>query len=285
MKIGATIVKEEIGYWEPRLSKNEWMRIFPNSDGMLPAWTDERFMYMKRVGGDPFASTKIDGDPDKIKALRAHLLKLPDWVKTLYLTDRHEPEGDYTAASYKAHFKLFYDMIKGLPGDIRGRVKAGPVLTRQATENSGGLGTYATYDPRVGDFFGVDMYGNSWGSPGTEAATSYVDPKAFLAKVKAYDAGSRPKMFPEIGYIGLPFDKDGSKRAAWLGGITEELKTWSNFIGYIWWNANGKTGSKIDGLGTKRYFQLDRRHTGTDGSYATLSPAHPLNKLNGYKAI
>lgn len=285
MKIGATIVKEDIAYWEPKLQKNEWMRIFPNSDGMLPDWSDARFKYMERVGGDPFASTKIDGDPDKIAALRKRLLTLPAWVKTLYLTDRHEPEGDLSAKSYRAHFKAYYDMIKGLPSAIRSRVKAGPVLTRQATENSGGLGTYATYDPGVGDFFGVDMYGNSWGSPATQAATSYTDPKAFLAKVKLYDAGSRPKLFPEIGYIGLPFDKDGSKRAAWIAGITEELKTWSNFTGYIWWNAIGKSGSSLSGVGTKRYFQLNRRHTGSDGSYVTLNPALPLNKLNGYKGI
>ncbi len=285
MKIGATIIKEEIGYWEPKIFKNEWMRIFPNSDGMLPDWSDARFKYMERVGGDPFASTKIDGDPAKIKALRERLLTLPAWVKTLYLTDRHEPEGDLSASAYRAHFKLYYDMIKGLPSGIRSRVKAGPVLTRQATENSGGLGTYATYDPGVGDFFGVDMYGNSWGSPSSSAATSYVDPKTFLAKVKAYSTGTRPKMFPEIGYIGLPFDKDGTKRAAWIEGITEELKTWSNFVGYIWWNADGKLGSSISGLGTRRYFQLNRRHTGSDGSHVTLSPAYPLNKLNGYKGI
>lgn len=285
MKIGATVVKDDIGYWEPKLAKNEWMRIFPNSDGMLPSWTDPRFEYMKRVGGQPFASTKLDGDTAKISQLRQRLLALPSWISTLWLTDRHEPEGDLSAASYKGHFKQYFDMIKGLPAAIRSRVKAGPVLTRQATENSGGLGSYATYDPGVGDFFGVDMYGNSWGSPGTQAATSYTDPKTFLSKVKLYDTHGRVKLFPEIGYIGLPFDTDGSKRAAWIGGITEELKTWTDFVGYIWWNADGKQGSSIAGLGTKRYFQLDRRHTGTDGSFKTLNPALPLNKLNGYKGI
>lgn len=287
MKIGATVDKDQISYWEPKLQKNEWMRIFPNSDGLLPSWTDPRFEYMKRCGGQPFASTKIDGDSDKIAALRAKLLTLPSWIPTLWLTDRHEPEGDLPggATAFKGHFKQFFNMIKGLPANIRSRVKAGPVLTRQATENSGGLGTYATYDPGVGDFFGVDMYGNSWGSPATQAATSYQDPKTFLAKVKAYDTGGRPKLFPEIGYIGLPFDTDGSKRALWIQGITEELKTWSNFVGYIWWNADGKQGSSISGLGTKRYFQLDRRHTGTDGSYKTLNPAPPLNKYNQYKSI
>jgi hypothetical protein len=287
MKIGATIVKEEIGYWEPKLQKNEWMRIFPNSDGLLPSWTDPRFEYMKRVGGQPFVSTKIDGDNAKITALRNKLLTLPSWISTLWITDRHEPEGDLSggASAFKSHFKEFYDMIKGLPSAIRSRVKAGPVLTRQATENSGGLGTYATYDPGVGDFFGVDMYGNSWGS-GDQAATSYVDPKTFLAKIKAYNTGTRPKLFPEIGYIGLPFDTDGTKRATWIGGITEELKTFSNFIGYIWWNAEGKSGSSLVGVGTKRWFQLDRRHSGTSGSpYKILNPAHPLNKLNSYKNI
>lgn len=287
MKIGATIDKDEIGYWEPKLQKNEWMRIFPNGDGLLPSWSDPRFAYMKRVGGDPFVSTKIDGDNAKISALRTQLLGLPSWISTLWITDRHEPEGDLPggASSFKSHFKEFYDMIKGLPTGIRSRVKAGPVLTRQATENPGGLGTYSTYDPGVGDFFGVDMYGNSWGSPSTKAATAYVDPKTFLAKIKAYNTGSRPKLFPEIGYIGLPFDTTGSKRAQWIEGITEELKTFSNFLGYIWWNADGKAGSSLEGVGTKRYFQLDRRHTGTNGSYATLNPPLPLNKFNGYKSI
>ena len=51
------------------------------------------------------------------------------------------------------------------------------------------------------------------------------------------------------------------------------------------WNANGKEGSVINGLGTKRYFQLDRRHTSPNGTYKLLSPALPLSKLNGFKTI
>ncbi len=58
---------------------------------------------------------RLDGDTTKIKALRTRLLDLPDWISTLWLTDRHEPEGDFTASQYKAHFKQYFDAIKGLP--------------------------------------------------------------------------------------------------------------------------------------------------------------------------
>jgi hypothetical protein len=137
------------------------------------------------------------------------------------------------------------------------------------------------------------MYDNAWRPGGGSAATRYTPAAEFLKKVKAYRYDRddvRPRCFPELGAVGLPFDRDGSARADWLQDIHNEVSTWNTdtvgfpFLGYIWWNAEGTKGDRIDGIGRQRYFQLDRRHvwkSDTDESpWEFLDPALPLEKFN-----
>jgi hypothetical protein len=267
MLIGQTNAANYNAEWANRLLGVDWMRIFPNSSGLPPAWDDSRVAFIEAYGGSPFLSTKCDGDPAKIAEVMAHLEDMPAWItgvpgRYVWITDRHEPEGDIPAATYIDNIKTFITAVNALSAPIRAKVKVGPVLTRQWTENTAGR-SYATHDPGSawGDFFGVDMYANSW--------QPLPDPAAFTAGVKAYryDAGdTRPRCFPELGAIGYPTDTTGSARAAWMQGLQAELASWTQadqgwpFAGWCWWNEEGKSGGATAGLGTHRWFQLDRRH-------------------------
>jgi hypothetical protein len=289
LKVGATINKSYITYWQPKLQVNNWMRIFPNSLGTLghkfpPPWTDTRFTYMQQMGGDPFISSKLLGDLTYLEQLRQHIINMPSWINTLWITDHHEPEGDITPEAYKSNFTTFWtECIQKLPAATRARVKAGPILTNINTEDSFG-GNYALHDPGVGDFFGVDAYVRSYtGSPAT-VRTSYPDPATYYTQIKNYNTGGRPKCFPEVGAIGIPADTTGSMRAAFIQALNAELKTWPNFIGWIWWNHDGTaSASNLPPIGKQRWFQLDRRHTGggtTFDDYVLLDPPLPLNAYN-----
>lgn len=298
MKIGATLDKTAISYWQPKLSKNNWMRIFPNkaypeltndNRRFPPVWTDSRFTYCQTVGADPFISCRCESDATLLANLRQHLIDMPSWIKTLWITDHHEPESDISPEAYKSNFLAFWNMIQGLPAATRARIKAGPILTNINTEDKF-AGDYAVHDPGVGDFFGVDTYARSYAGSPAGVITSYPAVPAFLSKIKAYNSGSRPKCFPELGAIGIPADTTGSMRATWIQQVHDEVKTWSGFLGWIWWNDDGTSGSALPGspgIGSARYFQLDRRHTGandatlgTGNAYATLNPALPLNTYN-----
>lgn len=300
MRVGATLEKSELGYWEDKLEQNHWMRVFPNTDGLIPVTSDARYQYLletqpagKRV---VFVSSKvyakyggaylagIDICLDRIKAL------IDAGFDEVWYAEHHEAEADMTPAQYHSIQNQMFDKIETLPANYRVKVKAGHIATRQWTEQSGkGNFDYGTYDTGRGDFFGVDMYGNSWGSPATTVTTAFTPVGTFLQYVKAYRKSandSRIRVFPELGYIGAPFDTTGSARAAWIQAIHDEVKTWKvstvgfDFAGWIWWNTAGKAGASLTGAGTVRWFQLDRRHTGTDGSYTTLNPPLPLQKFN-----
>lgn len=294
-RVGATPPKNAFPAWEPRVPVNQWIRIFPQSDGTLPPWDDFRFAYCQRAGAIPFLSTKIDGDATKLAALRQRLIDMPAWITVVYITDRHEPEGDLSADAYKANFNAFGNMIEGLPAATRTKVRYGHILTRQWTENTAGR-TYTTHDTGRGDWFGIDMYANAYGSNGA-AATSYPDPATFLSRVKAYRYDSndtRPRVFPELGAVGLPYDTDGYARAAWLQGVADQLDTWSaaaqgwRFDGFIWWNMDW-SGASIPGMGTLRAYQLDHR-TGGSGTtadpykYVTI-PGNPPPPLATFNAV
>lgn len=294
MRVGATCKKGEkdsgLPYWQARLVGMDWMRVFPDGDGLPPSWDDERFDMIQHYGAEPFVSTKIDGDNAKIAELGTRLQAMPAWITRLWLTDRHEPEGDnITPAQYIANYKEVWAMVNGLPAAIRARIKCGPVLTRQWTENTAGR-TYKTHDPgpAFSDFFGVDMYMNSWKS-GSTAATAYTDAATFLSKFKAYryDATDvRPRMFPEFGAIGLPDDTTGAGRAAWMQAVHDQLVTWTEaaqgwpFLGYLWWNAEGKSGDSIARLGIHRWFQLDRIHTSGPLQYTVTVDGKPVVKTD-----
>ena len=285
--VGATMQKADLAKYEPMLARNGMMRIFPNSDGLPPAWSDPRFAYCQRNGTIPFVSSNIDGDSSKFAAMKQWIIDMPSWVTQLYLTDRHEPENNYPNLpdTYKSNWTAWWNAcIVALPATTRAKVKAGHVLTRQWIEGGATKGNdnYAQYDTGLGDFYGVDFYMDSWkpggGTNSTLVADAYKDPVAFLAKFKAYrfnTSDTRDRIFPEMGAIGIPADTDGSLRAAWIRGICTELDSWTvaaqgwRFIGWIWWNNVGTGGSSLTPIGTTRYFYLDQRQI-DNGGLATL---------------
>lgn len=308
MLIGATLEKSEISYWQNKVLNNAWMRVFPNSDGLIPVTSDERFQYAKAKGMRTiYVSSKIRAKYSGSYSAGLAIVKtrLEALVDTgdfdmIYYTEHHEPEGDLndsnppwpSVSAYKADQLAAFAMVDSITPAKRAKIRVGHAHTRQWTEsNQSGKGkyNYKTWDTGQGDFFGIDMYHDSW-KPGTSQAVSTpVAPDTFLqyAKSYKYDANdTRPRLFPELGLIGMPTDTDTSVRAAWLQGVHNQLKTWGpattgwEFIGWIWWNTEGTSGSPLEGLGTKRWFQLDRRHTGNTGSYTIVSDAKALQTWN-----
>jgi hypothetical protein len=298
--LGATMKKEDIAEYEPKLSSNKIFRIFPNGTTNLPPdWTDPRFAYAQRAGAIPFVSSNIDGDSSKFPTLRQWLINMPSWVQYVYITDHHEPENDtdkgLTVENYRANFTLWWnEVIAKLPAATRAKVRAGHILTRQWTENTAGR-TYDTYDTGLGDFFGVDMYANTWGSPSTTVATTFPDPAAFVDRFKAYKKNAqdtRDRIWPEWGAVGIPADSDGSARAKWMRDIAAILDTWEpsttgwKFIGAIWWNNKGTTSPTSltgnPGIGKLRYFYLDKKQTGVDTEPVAIpgSPPAPIAAYN-----
>ncbi len=297
MRIGATMKKEELSEWTGRLAGVDWMRIFPNgSTNLPPDWTDPRFVYCQDMSADPFLSSKIDGNDAKIATLLAYLEAMPAWIKdnparSVWITDRHEPEGDLAggASAYIANITKFINAINTLSAPIRAKVKVGPIQTRQWTENTAGR-VYKTHDPGPipgCDFFGIDMYPNSW--------QALPDPATFLATVKGYrydGTDTRMRIFPELGAVGYPGDGTGQARADWMQAIQDQLVTWSQavngfpFGGWCWWNAEGKSGDSVAGIGTRRWFHLDRRHNGLPYTYYDSALAKNVtDPEGGYDAL
>lgn len=309
--IGATMKKADIPTYEPKLTGNQMFRIFPNSDGLPPAWNDPRFAYAQRMGAVPFVSSNIDGDTSKFAAMRTWIINMPSWVKVLYVSDRHEPENNakdgLTREKYLANFKAWWNAcIASLPAATRARVKAGPILTKQWVEQAGkGDNDYGLYDPmkQLGlktDFFSSDHYHNSW-KPGssenaTKVAEAYMDPTAFFAIFKAYKAPTvggvvddRERVFAEWGAMGIPLDPDGSKRAKWITDCAKVFDTWTQastgwrFAGACWWNNQGTSGPSLTPIGTLRFFYLDKWQKTSAGAIAL--PGNPTAPVKAYNDI
>lgn len=308
--LGATMKKADIPEYEARLVGNQMFRIFPNSDGLPPAWTDPRFAYAQRVKAVPFASSNIDGDTTKFAAMRAWIINMPAWVPVLYLSDRHEPENNaadgLTREKYLANFKAWWDAcIATLPAEIRSRVKAGPILTKQWVEQAGkGNNDYGLYDPmkQLGlktDFFASDHYHSSWKPGSTENASKvfeeFVDPATFFSIFKAYKAPTvggivddRERVFAEWGAMGPPLDPDGTKRAKWITDCAKLFDTWTSaatgwtkFVGACWWNNQGTSGPALTPIGTLRFFYLDKWQKDATGAIALPGAvAAPLKAYN-----
>jgi hypothetical protein len=303
-RIGATMQKSEVDAYKNKLTRNGMMRVFPNSNGLPPAWDDPRFIYCRDYNVLPFVSSNIDGDATKFPAMRQWILDMPQWLRdrpgvVMLLTDRHEPENNFPndPGKYITNYTNWWDaVIKSLPASTRSKVWGGPALTRQYIEGGAAKGNnnYQQYDPgpTVSDFYGVDFYHDSWDpAKPTEVAKAYKDPVVFLSKFKAYRynnsaTDTRPRVFPEIGAIGIPTDTDGSQRAAWLNGLCAEIDTWGpsttgwSFFGLIYWNNTdlGGGGSLI-GIGTRREFYLDKRQTDNNG-LVDIVPPKPLQAFN-----
>jgi len=300
--VGATMKKADIPAYQAQIPLNGMFRIFPNSDGLPPAWDDTRFEYAHTSGAVPFASSNIDGDSSKFAGMKQWIIDMPDWLKqrpgvVLYLTDRHEPENNFkqVPSTYLTNYTNWYNaVIATLPADVRAKVAVGPVVTRQWIEGGAtkGNGNYQQYDPgpTLSDFYGIDMYMDSWlPGDGTAVATAYVNPVTFLAGVKGYrynnTTDARPRIFAELGAIGIPTDPTGSARAAWINGLCTELDTWTvgaqgwKFQGFAWWNNTGTGGSSLTPIGTARQFYLDKYQNSTGALTAYADPL-PLKALN-----
>lgn len=305
LKIGATLEKTEIPYWEPKLQNNAWMRVFPNSDGLISVTSDERYAYAVRAGMRTiFVSSKIDKKYSGTFAagLAIVIQRIKDLIDTgdfdmVYYCEHHEAEADYPGASgrtdYKGKQNLVFDAVEALPAAYRAKVRAGHIMTRQWTEDaSKGNFDYSLYDTGRGDFFGDDMYANSYN--GSAVVTTTPNVTTFLQYIKAYQfsaSDTRERVFPEFSMIGFPADTTTSMRAAFARAVHEEVKTWNpgttpswarpwSFGGWIWWNTEGTSGGALTGspgIGTKRWFQLDRRHTGGD------LVAGGTNDMNAYE--
>jgi hypothetical protein len=274
--VGATMRWEEIPAYAPTLAANRLFWVFPDEDGLPPAWTDSRFEYARTTGATLIVSSKLDGDYDRFPAMVDWLTEMPDWVTSLYVTDRHSPETEFPGdpASYLANFETWwYQVIMALPDVVRARLKAGPILTQRYIEaTGGGDGDYSVWDPmRVGiktDFFAVDAFARSWKRGYAPlAADAYPDPAAFLAGLKAYrydETDDRERLIPALGAIGIPADPTGAMRAAWITGVFRELDSWSEaergwrFAGVSWWQREGRPDElSLDPIGVRRCYYLD----------------------------
>lgn len=295
--VGATMAKADLTTYGPGvIPRNGFMRIFPNTDGLPPAWDDARFAYCQANGVVPFVSSNIDGDSTKFAAMQQWIINMPSWVTQLLLTDRHEPENNFknNPSAYITNYTAWYqNCIASLPAATRAKVMVGPVLTRQWIEGGAtkGNGNYGQYDPgpSVSDFYGIDMYMDSWDPANpSNVAVAYKDPVQFLAGVKAYKYNSsdtRPRIFPELGALGIPADPTGSARAAWINGLCTELDSWSQaaqgwkFLGFAWWNNVGTGGSSLTPIGTARYFYLDK-YQNSSGALTAYADPLPLKAFN-----
>lgn len=294
MYVGLTFHKKDVdeGNYKDISLVNDMMRIFPNKWDrderfkILPPWNDSRFTYCKNNDVIPFVSTKIAGDgSDKaLDALIGQLEHLPDFIRLLYITNWHEPEKDFVekaggdvekgAEAFRTSFRAFLDRIDGLPTKIRERIKCGPVLTRTWVD-AAGRGDWKLFDPGVGDFFGADMYvlsgGKDWVvSPGRGGHLPSA--KDFVQSFKEYAfnrSDDRPRIWPELGLIGMPTDRDGAARAEWIRAVYDEVKTWGtgrpgwkqkwDFEGFVWWQHLGTPTGDVPTIGRYRDFRLDYR--------------------------
>ena len=309
MLIGASIAAGDIEFYEPLFTGNDIMRIFPveatvggTRMKVLPPWSDARLAYCHRKSTIPFLSCKIDGDQDGLDYVKRQLADLPAWIRDdpamlVFVTDRHEPEGDLPdgAAAYKKNFNKFLAMVDSLDPRIRAKIKCGPVLTKIWTENKGsdkGQYDYRKYDPGTGDFFGVDSYVQTGTKDRVVSPSTLPAPGAFLKYIREYKFGpadTRPRIFPELGLIGMPADTDGSARAAWIRGVHDEVSGWRagasgwaqpwSFQGWIWWNQEGKKTGAVPQVGQRRDFALDER-TVDEQTVVKLDPPKPLDTFN-----
>lgn len=276
MFIGWTAKQEELtsGYWDGKLAPGKWLRIFPDAKGMPASWDDPRVQWCKRNNVIPFFSWKTTN----ILGVKTWLEAMPDDIPEAYTTYWHEYENDHSSpAQYNARYESFWIIIEGLDPALRQKIKYGNIQTNLWTEDKRkGNFDYSTWDVKSGhgDFWGVDAYVGSWLS----TPPSVED---FFKYIKAYKpTGNRKKMIVEFGMVSLPSDPGDTVRASWFDAAFTELETWPDLLGIIFWNTEGRSGAALPGLGVKRWFQVDRKGTGDDGSYRILDPASALYVLN-----
>lgn len=266
-----------------------------------------RRKYVLNGGGGTWAA----GMADTVAKLKSYIDAGFDRV--FYVED-HEPceQPGGIAVNPPATYKTDHTMAGGVFATINGmtsicartgqtyrsHIKVGHCQARQWVDGLAGR-TWKDYDTGLGDFIAADMYGNSYEGSPSMTRNDYEPPATMMASFAGYKysaTDARDRMFFELGGIGLPFDTTGSARDAWIQLIHQTVNTWDpaskgwNFLGWIWWNTEGVSGNALAAnpgppasaaIGTKRYFQLDRRQDGSGGTkdgYVILNPPLPLNR-------
>lgn len=245
----------------------------------LPTWNDSRITDLNARGIVPFISWKTYD----VQAIENWLMAMPSNIPLVYLAHFHEAEADMSAATYKARQVALWDMIVALPSNIRSRTRFGPIQTKQWTENTAGR-SYSTYDPGIGDFWGVDAYVNSWGG---QTSTSYPDHIAWLNKIQTYDTcrdrngnpgPCRKKWIPELGAVSRCQDTNDFGRATWLNRVAQRLEDDTSVQLVLWWDTTGTAGANESCLGTQRNFRLDQKTVYNGTTYTTTTPMPPETK-------
>lgn len=273
LKIGMTVQASE---YAEMFSKYEDQGVNVDSTRVfftgLPSW-DSRITQLNARGIVPFVSWKTHD----VNAVKNWLLAMPSNIPLVYLAEFHEAEADMSAATYKARQIETWNMIVALPSNIRSRTRFGPIQTKQWTENGGH--SYAEYDPRIGDFWAVDAYVNSWGG---QTDTSYPDHIQWLSQIQLYDTCTngycRKKWIPELGAVSRCQDTQDFGRAIWLNRVAQRLEDDTSVQLVLWWDTTGTAGANESCLGTTRNFRLDEKTVYTNGTYTTTVPNPPETK-------
>lgn len=241
----------ELPKWsDPQLIQSdgvEIVRVFFTAAQGCPGggnpWNDARIVKLKAHNIIPFISWKTYDTA----CLTSMLNSLPADIPIAYFTYFHEPEQDMDAATFKSRSVAMWNVFKANPKYTAGRVKYMTIQTKQWTfiHNSGNYGTYWC---GCGDFFGVDMYANSWDA-------AYPNPDSFLATESNFALSAGKNLFfPELGASRKSNDASGTARAEWINQVMYRANTWSTIRGVLWWDDMGTGG--VD-------FRLDPAHNGT----------------------
>lgn len=245
------------------------MRVFSSNGQGLPAWTDQRIEWLDSKSTTPFISFK---DVVSTSTLLNWIQDMPSTIPMIYLAHCHECEANIDAATYKSRQVMYWNAINTLPSQWRSRVKFGPIQTKQWTENTAGR-SYATYDPGIGDFWGVDAYVNTWDldNPAQNGGNGYPEHVSWLQRIRDYDTGGRSKWLPELGTVSAYYDDSDQNRAIWINRVMGLIESDPDFGLVLWWHEQGTAGSNLPYYGTGRDFRLHAHRECNSGGGACVT--------------
>ena len=245
-------------------SKIDSVRVFSSNGQGLPSWSDSRIQQLKAQGVVPFISWK---DVVSTATFTSWLNSKPADIPMVYLAHCHECEANMDAATYKSRQVMYWNALNSIPATQRAKFKFGPIQTKQWTENTAGR-SYATYDPGIGDFWGVDAYVNTWDLDQPNAVypnLGYPDHVVWMAKIDAYNTGGRPKWLPELGTVSAYYDDNDQKRGLWLSRVVNYMEADSQYKLALWWHEEGTGGSSLPYYGPTRNFRLNQHRECNSG--------------------
>lgn len=246
------------------------VRVFASNGQGLPDWNDQRIQSLKSKGIVPFISWKdVVSTTTFINWLNAK----PSDIYRVYLAHCHECEANMDAATYKSRQIMYWNALNSISPTIRPAFKFGPIQTKQWTENTPGR-SYATYDPGIGDFWGVDAYVNTWDLDQPNAVypdLGYPEHNAWMAKIDAYNTGGRKKWLPELGTVSAYYDDNDQKRALWLSRVMNYLEADTQYQLVLWWHEEGTGGSSLPFYGPTRNFRLHQHRECNSGGTSCVT--------------